>query len=274
MNVYVEYVVIDNFIIDFLLLLLTFKKRGEKIKKGRIVVSALFGTVVTLFFPFLTFHELIVFFLKIILCCAMVAIPCKKMGFSTYLKKVFKFLILTFAFGGAITGVTSLLGIEYAFLYGSTNSPIPYSIVIVLGLSIYFIVLKIYSKLFEKQIVYPFVCVCGLFCNGDKTQAKGFLDSGNHLVYNGQGVCIASDKLVQELFLSGVIKGAPKGLVGLKTVAGEDVIKIYEIERLEIYFNKKKNIFYKAQIGVSDKKLFTHEDYDLLLPAEYLINES
>ena len=62
MNVYVEYVAIDNFVMDFLLLILTFKKRGEKIKKGRIAVSALFGTVVTLFFPFLTFHELAVFF--------------------------------------------------------------------------------------------------------------------------------------------------------------------------------------------------------------------
>ena len=204
----------------------------------------------------------------------MVAIPCEKVGFSTYLKKVSKFLILTFAFGGAITGITSLLGIEYAFLYGSTNSAIPYSIVLLLGLGIYFIVLKIYSKLFEKQILYPFVCSCVLFSNGEKTQAKGFIDSGNQLVYNEQGVCIAGGKLVQELFLYGVIKGTPKGFVGLKTVAGEGIIKIYEIERLEIYFNKKKNIFYKVQIGVSDKKLFAHEDYDLLLPPEYIINES
>ena len=84
MNVYVEFVIIDNFVFDYLLLLLTFYKDRKQINK-RIIISSLFGTVFALVFPLLNLHELILFALKILLAFSMVAIAGKFITFKEYI---------------------------------------------------------------------------------------------------------------------------------------------------------------------------------------------
>ena len=144
MTVYVEYVIIDNFIFDYILLLLTFKSNGAEPPKKRLFLSALFGTVFAVIFPFLKFHQLVLLFLKIVLATSMVAIASNFNCFKQYLKKLLKFVTLTFVFGGIIYGGLSIVGIKYSFLYGTMDSPLPLGIMLTLAVSLY----KLFEKLF------------------------------------------------------------------------------------------------------------------------------
>ena len=94
MTVFVEYVIIDNFIFDYILLLLTFKSNGVEPPKKRLFLSALFGTVFAVIFPFLKFHQLVLLFLKIVLATSMVAIASNFNCFKQYLKKLIKLFLI------------------------------------------------------------------------------------------------------------------------------------------------------------------------------------
>ena len=64
MEVYIEYVIIDNFIIDMLILLFTSLVLGSKVGKLRLVLSTLIGVVGAIFMPFIYLPNIILFFIK------------------------------------------------------------------------------------------------------------------------------------------------------------------------------------------------------------------
>ena len=271
MDVFIEYVVIDNFIFDYLLLLLTFKTNGRKPSKKRLLISTLFGTVFAVIFPLLNLHELILFVLKISLAFSMVAIVWCFESFNDYIKKTLKFFALTFAFGGVIYGCFSLIGLNYSFLYGTANGIIPLGVLITIGVVIYKVFERLFLSLFAKKFILPFVCECVIVNKGQIIKVNGFFDSGNQLIYNNkESVCIAGQGLVKRLFFRGMLSGNECGQMCVNTVAGKSVIKIYEMDEIKIYFNGKKNIIYKAKLGVSAKSLKLSDDYQLIIGASYL----
>ena len=272
MVVYLEYLIIDNFIFDFFLLLLTFKDKVKNRSVKRIIISSLYSTIFAVIFPLLNFHELVLFALKIVLAFSTVALGGKFSSFKDYIFKVNKFILLTFVFGGIIYGVTSLIGVRYTFLYGTTNALIPFGFLMACAVVIYLSCDKFFGRLFVKKIVYPFVVKCSLFQNGQKISVGGFIDSGNNIVFNGcEGVCIADKKLVKELFLRGFLDGVPIGLINVNTVSGKSLVKIYQIDRIEIYFNDKVNIISNAKLGIPEKGVAFSENYHLILSSEYAL---
>lgn len=272
MTVYVEYVIIDNFIFDYFLLSLALKNSNERQNKKRILLGAGFGTVMAIVFPMLKLHELLLLGLKVILACLMVAISGKFMSFKEFFKKVNKLVFLTFFFGGAIYGALSLLELEYSFLYTTSNSLIPLGVLIGAGYLLYVGCNRLFNKLFERKMIYPFVCECVLYGKGQILKTRGFLDTGNHLLYHKTfPVCFASTELAKKLIISGIVEGSAVERMLIKTVSGEAYVKIYEIERMQIYFGDKANIYYNVKIAVSEKGLRLSDDFHLILSANYAV---
>ena len=272
MNVYVEYVIVDNFIFDYILLALTLKGGSCNVNKKRILLACVFATFFAVIFPFIKFHELILFGLKIVLAFSTVALAGRFATFKEYFLKVNKFLLLTFLFGGAIYGIFSLIEIDYNFLYGTSNGLIPLGVLLALAFLLYGVFNKVIAKLFQKRLIYPFVCECVLYCKGQILRTKAFLDSGNHLVFNScYPVCIVSTALAKRLVISGIIEGEEIGRISINTVAGNSNVKIYEIERMQIYFGNKANIYYNVKIGISESGLNLSEDFHLILSAHYAL---
>lgn len=271
MTVYIEYVIIDNFVFDYVLLLLTLKSKAKEIVKRRVVLSASFGTFFAIIFPLLSFNEIILFGLKILIAFCMIAIADKFDDFRDYFLKVNKFLFLTFSFGGIIYGFMSLVGLKYDFLYTTTNSVIPLGIMIICAITLYFVFVNFFKKLFEKKLILPFTCRCVLFFDGQKLATTGFIDTGNNLIYDGEeGVNIADSRLVNELMICGFFERLPYGYITVNTVSGVSNVKIYQIDRLEIYFGNKRNTFYKVKIGIPEKAFVLSEEYKLILSPEYI----
>ena len=272
MTVYLEYVIIDNFIFDYFLLSLALKNSNQRQNKKRILLGAGLGTIVAIILPLLKLHEILLLSLKVALAFIMVGTAGQFTSFKDFFKKVNKFVFLTFFFGGAIYGLLSLIEFEYNFLYTTSNLIVPLGFLIGLGYLLYSGCNKLFKTLFERKMIYPFVCECILYGKGQILKTRGFLDTGNHLLYNKTiPVCFASRSLAKRLITSGIIEGEEIGRLAIKTVAGESFVKIYEIERMQIYFGDKANIYYKVKIAISENGINLSEDFHLILSAKYAV---
>lgn len=180
MKVYIEIVLLINFIIDFILLfgVCLILRRQTNLK--RLILSSVVGSI-TMLCMFYNVEGISLFFIKLFVSFLMVIICCKFYDFKYTLKNVFYLYTLSIILGGGIY----LIGIEIISRYSELNF---------LSNSIYlnFILLIIFSPLiifvYVKQIkqiknVYSnYYNIDIYFKDKTKTSLTGYLDTGNHLV--------------------------------------------------------------------------------------------
>lgn len=269
MEVYLEYVIIDNFLFDYMLLKLAHIKRSSSIFKGGIFYGATIGTVVAIFIPLIQIPTLLLFLIKIALGFLMLLVSAKFNSLKQLLSTYIKFVALTFVFGGAIYAVLGFLKIDYSTLYKSYTI-VPLSLIILLAVSIYRCCFKFFCTLYEKRLIYPFVRECELQNRGKSIDIVGLIDSGNQLIYNNfTSVCIAGERLVNRLKECDLL-GESIGSIEVRTVSGRCEILLYKFESIKIYLHGKSNIIEGPIIGIGTQAINLSEEYDLILSAEYL----
>ena len=113
MTVYVEYVLIDNLVIDYLLLKATFALTGINYARGRLFVCAFFGAIVALVYPLIT-NKALSLIIKVLTGFLITLLAVKYRSKKEYCVNTALFFCLTFLSGGAFIGVCSILGIDYS----------------------------------------------------------------------------------------------------------------------------------------------------------------
>ena len=268
MEVYIEYVITDNFIIDYFLLSLALKYSKAQVNKKRIALSAAIGTIVAILMPIFNASAAIKFFIKIALAFVMIIVAAKHKSGRGYFFSLCLFLIFTIIFGGAAMLLMNFLCLDYDFFYGSSAFPLGLSLLA--AAILYKLLVKGFTVLFEKKMIYPFVRRCVLECGEKKVEASGLIDSGNHLIYTGGfAVCVPSLDLADKLAKSGFFERGILGEMAFDTAAGKSAMKIYEIDRMVIYSGGKRNIIDRPKIGVALSVKSFSDDYDLILSAAY-----
>ncbi len=188
MNVYVEYVILDNFVLDTLLLWAAAATLGIPYARWRIFSGGAIGAVCAVVSVYLSGVWL--YLLKAVCLTAMCVAAA---GFG---KKLFWYILLTLAYtfiaGGAIVGLFGLLRIN---LYdgGFYEMKVPlfvYLSGIALTACICFSVVK-YIRHAKKIVPHIVKIVVKLNKNYTLT---GFCDSGNTLNFEGKPVCFVTKK--------------------------------------------------------------------------------
>ena len=260
MTVYIEYALIDNLVIDYLILKATFKISGVTRTKGRLFLSAFFASVVALVFPLIN-SALISTLLKLLLPITVVASSGSFRSKKEFVFSVCLFLGVTFILGGSASGIFSFFNIEL-------GSEVCVSIVILpVYLSVKFI-LRLASILHRKKTFDNFVYLVTIVQNGKAFSLRGFLDTGNG-VYDGENpVVFIRKKLAKKLFEQGKITKVKE--LEINTVNGCDKKILFNIDGLEIRSDKEKYIYNNVSVCVSDKIGY---NYDLLLhPALFEVD--
>lgn len=201
MELYIEYVILDNWVIDYMILKLLETTIGNKIAKKNKIFVCVLGVFFATFMPFLYKFQLVVGMYKILV--SIILVMCikkynKLKDFATY---YFLFIAYTFLIGGVILGVISLLGIKYTMsnvIIFNFNFPIGVFLLIILFvLKLIKMTLNIIkSKLRKAGFMYEIM----LQDNGKEVLCCGFFDSGNNVVVNGKGVSIISINLFLKLY--------------------------------------------------------------------------
>lgn len=256
MTVYIEYVIIDNFVIDYLLLKASLKIAGVPAKKSRLFICALFGAAVALFYPLLENYRVLTVAVKL-LCGVTLTLACAKYRSPReYAITSAVFAGTTFLTGGAITGVYEIFGIPY-------SSETSVALIILPAYVLIKAVTGTVSFIYRRKDLRGFLYEIKLVNGNAEITATGFLDTGNG-VYDGDSpVIFCGKKLAEKLVFTG--GGKPAGIkrIVVATVNGAENKICFKLDRIEIYNGGLPNIYNNVTVCVADKGLGA--GYDVIL---------
>ena len=167
MEVVIEYVFFENFIINFFII--SCCGALFKVKPKLWWVSAIFGSLMALFFPLFNFPIYVQVIATILVAIIMVCISFPIKSFKDFAFYGFGFIFLTFVFGGASQLVSSWFG-QLSVL-----------IICLISFSMFIGIKLFLRKLAKKRALSNFTCSVQISCKGRVTEEVGYIDSANVL---------------------------------------------------------------------------------------------
>lgn len=183
MYIILEYYLLENFIINYLVLYSTNRITKSKVKKKGIIIGTLVATVYALivFFPSLLFLSSFIF--KLIISALIVYISFKSKTLKIFLYQWFCFYIVSFIFVGAIISLSSNFTSTSNFLFKEidlfeifTIRHIIFGIIMAL-----FISLIVFSYNHKKKEMERFIVEAKIIYKDKEVNIKALIDTGNTL---------------------------------------------------------------------------------------------
>jgi len=160
-------------------------------RKGKLLLlSALLGEIVSLFYPLFQMHILIKILLMFLTCLLMLSLSFDFISFKKFSILFLFFMLATFIFGGGCFALQSLIG---AF---------PLFIVSIVGVIIYIAARLIFKYIFKQNIRQKFVYKVKIKDKNSEFEEEGYLDSGNVLYdkISGQPIMLISFDVFNKLY--------------------------------------------------------------------------
>ncbi len=259
MVVYIEYVLIDNFVIDYLLLKATFVITNLSVKKGRLFLCAFLGGVFALTYPFMQEIGFLLTIIKILFGLLLMLLATNYKSIKSYYVNTLIFFALTFLTGGTILGLSNILGIELGTEFSIVIIILP-TYLIIKGIT------ELIKYIYKRKEVVSFIYDIELMLNNNVVKAKGFLDTGNGLYFNNEPVIICNKKLFLGLINSN--SQLPKlEKIECKTVGGKTSLLAVKINSLKIYFNNEERIFNNVVMAITKE---VSVEYQVILHPSFI----
>lgn len=179
MIIYVDLVILINFIIDTLLLISVDLLLKRKAKFKRILIASLLGSLSTLML-FLFNNNLILLLLKFLISILMVIIAFKYESFKYFKDNLFWLYIISIILGGSIYLLNDQIALTNNGLVFSNNGfKINLLLLIIITPIILYKYIK-YQKSFKNN--YSNYYDVDIYYMDEKISETGFLDTGNQLI--------------------------------------------------------------------------------------------
>lgn len=257
MKVYVEYAIIENFCMDFTLLVAAKAAAKNPAKYGRIAIASVFGACFAVVYPLLGLSGGAAgIAVKIASGGAMCAVAGKFQTFKGYLKFTALFTAATFLTGGALIALFSLAGVNYRQGGGYVLSSVPVGIPLFAALMLAFTIIRVRRKFVASKAVGAY---CKIYFNEKSAVCTAFYDSGNKVYLSGAPVSIIPPYIAAKL----TDKKSIKTFAEIHTVAGKSKIPVFTAEKMEIDDGKSKITRQNVALGISPRhinKIVLHPD--------------
>ena len=263
MTVYIEYVIIDNVIIDYLLLKATFALTGYVCVRKRLFLTAFLGALIALVYPLLDGVPIIMTAVKVLTGFLLTLVATTYKNAREYYITTLLFFTLTFLTGGAITGLFSLFSFSYSAEVSIAVMFLPvYVLLKVLG--------QVIAFLYRRKSVISQVCIVEMCFGGRTVKARGFFDTGNAL-YDGQSPVIVCEKQLFKKILGDNVLGVGLKKISVSTINGQTQNYALKLDSLRIYISNIPNIHNNVTLCLSNSAV--GEGYDVILHPD-LIKEN
>lgn len=245
MELYVEYVIINNFLIDYLVLYLTSLAVKRRVLWWRMLLSALFGACYAVLAPLIPYpYDIPLKAVSLLIMCA-IAAGIKK----PLIKYTLIFLIITCFMGGLVTA-GRYMGMRLINALSEPNSCLAG---IVSGVAL---LVTAFSKAMARMVNYNKRHGELLAVQIDTGKAeyldKALYDSGNRLYYKGLYPVIVID--------SEYVSCSSVGKIKVKTVTGSDTMELYNIKKLSVNNTVYNNVYAVKRELNSGYKVILHSD--------------
>ena len=250
MTVYIEYAILDNLVIDYLLLKGSARFVRLKYREIFLLLSSAVGTAFAVVLPLFDIADVYAFFLKILCAALMCLIAAKHRGAGGYFLHFNVFLLFSFVLGGAAYGMLNLFGIKYDVQAYYQAKAIPVGITILIAYSFFICVKKFTKVIVDGAITACALIDCELVIKGCVFRVKAFYDSGNFLEDKKSGlpVVIADKKTFRSI--SEKVVAIKRGEISVVSAGSRFYLPIYKIDYLRLKI-KGKTFLKDAVLAVS-----------------------
>lgn len=262
MTVYIEYVLINNFIIDFFLLKTTFLLSGKSAKIYRLILASLFGSVVALIYPLINLSPILTALFKLLVGIMLLVISKNYSEKKEFIVCALFFLSLSALLGGGVFMAYSLFGVMEVSELGVALCCIP----------AYFItafIKKMIVIFYKRADLERFTFEVEIFYSEKSVKGRAFLDTGNNVYYNNTPAVICNKRFFSSLNLE------PKDFKKLKkikidTINGQTENYCILLDRLKILNGQTENIIDNVWMVITNKSIL---GVDLILHPRLLIKK-
>lgn len=249
MNYYLEYIFLENVIVNFILLNLVNIFTKSNTKKLNIIVSSIFSSIYT---TVILIFKLDMFVIKILLIVFVVYIAYNPKTISKYLKITVYYLFLNYLYLGIIIGITLMFDVNIE------NMVLKILVYIITALILYLLnkfMWKMWKTNIKKDKLTYTINIKGqeIFC---------FVDTGN-MVKNYRynlDVIFLDKKWHEVLSRKNILNN--KVDTYIHSIVGDSVIAGYVIENVEVYKSRKK-------IKVIDKIIISFSNQSINILNKY-----
>ncbi|MBD7914144.1 sigma-E processing peptidase SpoIIGA [Clostridium sp. Sa3CUN1] len=260
MVVYIDILLIENFIINLFLLLITLKALRYKYYKS-IYIAALFGALYTLII-FMDNKILVSLPFKIIVVLLMIIISTKNLKIIKVLKSSVVFILMSFTLCGFTFAFSMIDNSNSIFEKFSINKySIKYLIISVMIL--YIVSVRVTEYLRDRNLLNNFIYDIEIF-NGKKSIfIKGLLDTGNALrepVTNLPCIIVESD-----FFNDLELNSNNEFLIPYSTIGEDGLLKGFKSKDIRIRGEDKKWRNVEVILCECKNKLSKENDFNALL---------
>lgn len=261
MEIYIEYVVFNNFLVDTMVLYWAGIAGGRKASFWRIAISATIGTLYAVFLPYISFKGDIA--VKIALAVIMTLVAYRYNNIRAYALTLIYFFAFTFLLGGAIIALTYLGEYE---LYNSLTYPNSARTgLIAAGLIAVTFAVKIASRVMKEYIrKRRYIYNVSISHNKKSVTVRGFVDSGNRLYCGAYPVIIIDREVFEELFTKDEADACSK-YIDVNTINATRKTKVFDVDGLSLEYNGEVKSVERVKAILSERKF---KDYKILLHSD------
>lgn len=262
MEIYIDVIILENFVINLFLLLLTFKLMRFEYKRKIIYLAAFIGAVYTVVL-FTDIKVLTSIWAKIIVAIGMILLAIEKKNIMNVIKCTMLFFINSIVLSGLCFVLAS---IQNPYLLGNEFVIEKYSIKwLILSTMIFYIVITRISEMIrERAVVKNFMYDICISVGDQILMLKGFLDTGNELreVVSNLPCIIIEERCLKEV----QIKDRDKYIINYNTITENGKIEGFKSDKVMIRNNFKDEwVNVEAIICKSPMKFSKENDYQALL---------
>jgi stage II sporulation protein GA (sporulation sigma-E factor processing peptidase) len=258
--VYIDILIIENFIINLFLLLITAKLIHYNYSK-KIYLSAAIGALYTIVL-FLENKFLSSFGMKVLMVAIMIIIIQRKISIKNTLRMMIVFFAVSFTLSG-ISFSFSIMDNQYSIFknFQIEKFSIKY---LIIGIMILYIVLsRILDMIKDKSLVNGFLYDIEISDDKNVLYLKGLLDTGNALREPVTNLpCI----IIENEFIDALdISKNEKYYISYKTITENGYLQGYKSKKIRIREKNSEWMNIEAIICISKNKLSKENEFNALL---------
>ena len=265
MRVYIEFVIIDNMVVTSLAACLSYGFTGTRVRKIRVAVAAVAGTVVSVFYPFWSMPTPLIILAKLFVGVVLSAVLYA--GVSNVISGMLTFFASTALLGGACFAADCFIEGDLGLAL-SEPSNIPYCLPSVISAAIYLPSRILISAARKRRAESAYGYDVLITVNGITAKLRGYLDTGNGLEDNGTPVAVVKMSSFVRRFGEGALAAASAEKTAVGVGDASTRLILIKPDRFLLYFDKKRNKHSDVILGVCVGGFSRRED--ILLPVSVL----
>lgn len=257
MTIYLDYVFIENLLIDYILLKETSYISKKNIKNIKAIISAIVASLYVVIMLYLKVQVLNFFICKILLAVVIIYITFNPKELTEYIKLMGVFFLISVINVGTITFITNFLNLQDI---NGLLKIIVYVASLVISKFFMNYMWKIYSQnIKNNELIYEVKIALG----NKSYKYNAFLDTGNSVYSYTYNLPVIFAELLEETMINELNEKEYFNITAI-TLSNESSKKAYVFDRVEIT-QKEKKWTVKAAIVFEKTKLSKDGSYNMLL---------